>query len=109
MGIGVSIFLLAVGAILSFAVEAEAEGIDIQTVGVILMVVGGLGVLFSLIYWSSWGGWGNSGSFGVRRRVVVDQPQVVQQQPRVVVQQPPRVVVNQPPPAGYVVDDRRDV
>lgn len=54
MGIGVSIFLLAVGAILAFAVDASAEGVNIDTVGVILMVVGAIGLLFSLLFWSSW-------------------------------------------------------
>ena len=56
MGIGVSIFLLAVGAILTFAVEATVEGLDIATVGVILMIVGAIGLLFSLLFWSSWAG-----------------------------------------------------
>ena len=56
MGIGVSIFLLALGAILAFAVEATVEGLDIATVGVILMIVGAIGLLFSLLFWSSWGG-----------------------------------------------------
>lgn len=50
MGIGVSIFFLAVGAILALAVEAEVAGLDIQTVGVILMVVGAIGLLFSLLW-----------------------------------------------------------
>lgn len=50
MGIGVSIFLLAVGAILAFAVEASVAGIEIQTVGVILMIVGVLGLLLSLLF-----------------------------------------------------------
>ena len=54
MGIGVSIFLLALGAILTFAVEATVEGLDIATVGVILMIVGAIGLLFSLLFWSSW-------------------------------------------------------
>ena len=58
MGIGVSVFLIAVGAILAFAVEATTEGINLDTVGVILMVVGAIGLLFSLLFWSSWGGWG---------------------------------------------------
>ncbi|MGH9043145.1 MAG: DUF6458 family protein [Acidimicrobiia bacterium] len=49
-----SIFLLAVGAILAFAVEASAEGVNLETVGVILMVVGAIGLLFSLLFWSSW-------------------------------------------------------
>ena len=56
MGIGFSIFLLAVGAILTFAVNATVSGIDINTVGVILMIVGGIGILLSLAFWSSWGG-----------------------------------------------------
>ncbi len=43
MGIGVSLFLIAVGAILAFAVEAEVGGIDIDTVGIILMIVGAIG------------------------------------------------------------------
>jgi len=54
MGIGVSVFLLAAGAILTYAVNAEAEGINLDTVGVILMIVGAIGLLFSLLFWSSW-------------------------------------------------------
>ncbi len=53
MGTGVSIFLLAVGAILAFAVDVTTKGVNLDTVGVILMVVGGLGLLFSLLFWSS--------------------------------------------------------
>lgn len=56
MGIGVSIFLLAVGAILAFAIEVEAEGINLNTIGVILMIVGGLGLLASALFMSSWTG-----------------------------------------------------
>lgn len=48
MGIGVSIFLLAVGAILAFAIEVSTDGIDLNTVGVILMIVGAIGLLASL-------------------------------------------------------------
>ena len=58
MGIGVSIFLIAVGAILTWAVNATVSGLEIQTIGVILMVVGGLGLVLSMIFWSSWGGFG---------------------------------------------------
>ena len=65
MGVGVSIFLIAVGAILTWAVTIETEGIDLNMVGVILMVVGIIGLLLSLIFWSSWGG------FGGRRQTVV--------------------------------------
>ena len=53
MGIGVSIILLAAGAILAFAVNVTAEGVNLDTVGVILMIVGGIGLLFSLLFWSS--------------------------------------------------------
>ncbi len=48
MAIGTSLFLLAVGAILRFAVEITLAGIDLQVVGVILMVIGGFGLLLSL-------------------------------------------------------------
>lgn len=55
MGIGVSLFLLAAGAILTFAVEATTDGVNLDTIGVILMVVGGLGLLLFLTVWGSWG------------------------------------------------------
>src|SRR5438309_193 len=55
MGIGVSLFLLAVGAILTFAVHvSNTGGFDINTIGVILMVVGALGLIVSMIFWGSW-------------------------------------------------------
>jgi hypothetical protein len=53
MGIGVGLFLIAVGAILAFAVTAHTSGIDLQTVGWILMGVGFAGVLLSLLLWST--------------------------------------------------------
>ena len=56
MGLGVSIFLIAVGAILTWAVNATVSGLELQTIGVILMVVGALGLVLSMIFWSSWGG-----------------------------------------------------
>ncbi len=49
MGIGVSIFLLAIGAILTFAVNASISGLDIAVVGVILMVCGALGLLLTML------------------------------------------------------------
>lgn len=58
MGIGVSVFLLAVGAILAFAVEVSTNGIDLNTVGVILMITGLVGLLASMFFWESWGGFG---------------------------------------------------
>jgi hypothetical protein len=53
MNIGFSLFLVAVGAILAWAVSAEVAGIDIKVVGVILMVVGLVGGVLSLLFWSS--------------------------------------------------------
>ena len=47
MGIGVSIFLIAVGAILAFAVEYEVGGVDIQVIGFILMAVGLIGLIMT--------------------------------------------------------------
>lgn len=56
VGLPVSLLLIAVGAILAFAVTAQTSGIDIQTVGWILIAVGLLGVLLSLIMWDTWAG-----------------------------------------------------
>jgi hypothetical protein len=54
MYIGTSIFLIAVGAILAWAVTAEVAGVDVQTAGVILMVVGVIGLLVSLLMQTIW-------------------------------------------------------
>jgi hypothetical protein len=58
MGISLSLFFIAAGAILAWAVSADVSGVDIQTVGVILLIVGILGFVLSLVFWSSWGGFG---------------------------------------------------
>ena len=50
MGIGTSLFLIALGAILKFAVNASVSGLEISTIGVILMVVGILGLIISLLF-----------------------------------------------------------
>jgi hypothetical protein len=71
MGIGVSIFLIAVGAILKFAITARANGVDLGTVGVILMVVGAIGLLASLIFWSSFSPYGRRDEVVVRDREVI--------------------------------------
>ena len=49
MGIGVSVFLIAVGAVLTFAVNWTTSGFSIHTVGIILMVCGAIGLLWSLL------------------------------------------------------------
>ena len=68
MGVGVSLLLIAAGAILTWAVSVEASGVDLNTIGVILMVVGAAGLLLSLVFWSSWGG------FGTHRKAVESGP-----------------------------------
>ena len=77
MYIGTSIFLIAVGAVLAWAVNAEVSGIDLQVAGVILVVVGAIGFVASLIFWSSWGGFGNrdaaGGGGGGQNTTVVDR------------------------------------
>ncbi|HEX6031865.1 MAG TPA: DUF6458 family protein [Tepidiformaceae bacterium] len=58
MGIGVSLILFAVGAILTWAVDYQVSGLDLTAVGVILMVVGAIGLLMSLLFWSSFAPYG---------------------------------------------------
>jgi hypothetical protein len=65
VGIGVSLILVAVGAVLAFAVHVSSSGFNVHTVGIILLVVGAVGILLSMMFWSSWGG------FGGRRETVV--------------------------------------
>jgi Domain of unknown function (DUF6458) len=66
MGIGVSVFLIAVGAILTFATNLSVSGLDLDVVGIVLMVAGLIGLLMTLLVW------------GPRRRAVdetvVDRP-----------------------------------
>lgn len=68
MGTVVSLIIIALGAILTFAVTGgNDEGVDLDVVGVILMVVGLIGFILSLMYWQSWGGPGF-----MRRRTYVE-------------------------------------
>ena len=69
MGMGVSLVLIAVGAILVWAVNATVSGVELTTIGWILLIVGAVGALLSLIFWSSWGGFG--GPADGRRRTTV--------------------------------------
>jgi hypothetical protein len=70
MGLPVSLLLVAVGAILVWAVSATTSGVNIHTVGWILLIVGIVGAVLSMIFWSSWAG---PGSFGRRRTTHVDE------------------------------------
>ena len=67
MDIGTSLFLIAVGAILDFAVEDHVKHVDLQTVGVILMIVGGIGILLSLAGMGPWN------RYAARRRYIDDR------------------------------------
>lgn len=65
MGVGVGLVLIAIGAILRFATTTSVNGFNIQTVGLILIIVGAVGFVLGLMFWGSWGGYGVSR----RRRV----------------------------------------
>ena len=67
MELGTSLFLIAVGAILAFAVNADISGLDIAVVGWILMGVGVIGLVLSLLFLNSW---------RARRTAVVERPVV---------------------------------
>ena len=92
MGIGVGLLLIAAGAILAFAVEKDLEGVDVQVIGVILIVVGLIGMLLDLFLWHSW-------RPGYRRATYVEgEPPPARYRPR------RRTVVEEdevgPPPGG---------
>jgi Zn-dependent protease with chaperone function len=72
VGIGFSIFLFVVGAILTFAVDVSTSGFNINTVGIILMVGGLLGLVFSALFWSSFSPWS-------RRRTVAGTDSVIEE------------------------------
>jgi len=68
LGLGASLFLIAGGAILIWGVNAEVAGLDVDAIGAILMVIGVIGLVLSMIFWSSWGGVG-----GRRRATYVEE------------------------------------
>jgi beta-lactamase regulating signal transducer with metallopeptidase domain len=70
MGLGVSLILIAVGAVMAWAVNVSSSGFNIHTIGYILLVVGIIGAIMSMIFWSSWAG---PGYFTRSRRTYVDE------------------------------------
>ncbi|MDF2696264.1 MAG: hypothetical protein K0S65_4647 [Labilithrix sp.] len=68
MGLGVSLLLIAVGAILIWGLQSDVAGISEDAIGVILIVIGALGLILSMMFWSSWGGVG-----GRRRSTYVEE------------------------------------
>jgi hypothetical protein len=73
MGITTSLILIAAGAIMRFAVTAQATGFSVHTVGVILMIVGIIGAILSIVCWASWGGFGHRTVVERRDPVVRDE------------------------------------
>jgi hypothetical protein len=69
LGLGASLFLIAAGAILIWGVNAEVAGLNVDAIGVILVVIGAIGLVLSMIFWSSWGGM----SGGRRRATYVEE------------------------------------
>ena len=72
MGISTSLLFIAAGAILKWAVSATVSGVNLHTVGVVLMIVGVVGLVLSLVFWSSWGGFGSRKA--ANTTVVRDEP-----------------------------------
>jgi hypothetical protein len=69
MGLGLGLFLVAIGAILAWAVNADVSGVDVTAVGYILLIVGAVAIVLSLAFWSSWAGPG----YYTRRRRYADE------------------------------------
>ena len=73
MGLGVSLILIAVGAVMAWAIHVSTTGFNVNTIGYILLVVGIIGALLSLVFWSSWAGPGYFTEGGSRRRTVIEE------------------------------------
>ncbi len=81
MSIGASIFLLVVGAILTFAVDVNTEGFNINTVGIILMIAGVIGLLLSLLFWSSFSPYRRRSVSGLPEERVVEERRIERDYP----------------------------
>jgi uncharacterized protein DUF6458 len=76
MGVGVGLLLIAIGAVLAFAVTAHSNAVDVHTVGWILMGVGLAGILLDMAWWHSWNAWraGPGPAYQRRATYVEDAP-----------------------------------
>jgi hypothetical protein len=74
MRIGVGIFLMVLGAILAFAVETDVPGVNVNSLGIILLVVGLVAALYSLLFWSTLTPWGRRRVAARRRMVGLEPP-----------------------------------
>ena len=71
VGIGISMILLALGAIFVWATDASVSGVDLTTIGLILMIIGAAGALLSVVFWATWGGM--TGRRSRDERLIVDR------------------------------------
>jgi hypothetical protein len=78
MGIVVSMFLIAGGAIMRFAVTMQGHGFNVHTTGVVLMIVGAIGAVLSIAFWASWGGFGHHRGVAAQSTAVTGQGTPVQ-------------------------------
>ena len=98
MSIGVGIFLMVLGAILAFAVEATTPGINVHTLGIILLLTGLIAVMYSLLFWSNLSPLGRRSTVARRRTVVEERPvQVVEERPIEVIEERPIEVIEERP------------
>jgi hypothetical protein len=72
MSIGAALFMIAVGAILRYAVSDSIEGVDLPVIGLILMIIGAIGLVISLVMYAN----------ATRRGTVVERDRYVDRDPR---------------------------
>jgi hypothetical protein len=73
MGSALSIVMIAVGAVLRFAVSVTTTGFNLHSIGLILIILGAVSLVISIVFWSSWGGFGGgTGGYRRQRRVTQD-------------------------------------
>jgi hypothetical protein len=114
MGIGISLILIAVGAVLKWGIADTSTALDVGAIGVILMLVGFIGLAMTLAFWSSFSPFGSSAPF---RRTYAGGPHyddrvVVEREPRrertVVVREEPTTVIREERPRERTVVVRAD-
>jgi hypothetical protein len=90
MTIGLSIFLMVLGAIMAFAVNASTPGINVNTLGILLLLIGLVGLLYSLLFGRRVSPWGRSRAVRRRRTVIEERPvDVVEERPVEVIEERP--------------------
>ena len=82
MSIAVGVLLMVLGAIMAFAMQATNPGVNVHTLGIILVVIGLVVVLYSLLLWNNLSPWG-------RRTIVVRRRTVVEERPVEVIEERP--------------------